>query len=139
MTISPLSTSPASLAGSSSWYTVLSKPWLAALGETPDSLKARRAVIAGTVHMWLPFALSFVADIVMAWMLAGVLGHLGPGQVTLRNGVISAAFLWFGFVITTMLVNNAFPGRRYLLTLIDGGHWLAAMLVMGAIVGGWGV
>jgi len=44
----------------------------------------------------------------MAWMLAGVLGHLGPGQVTLRNGVISGAFLWFGFVLATMAVNNAF-------------------------------
>jgi len=47
-----------------------------------------------------PSIYAFIADI--AWMLAGVLGHLGAGQVTLRNGIISAAFLWFGFVLTTM-------------------------------------
>jgi Protein of unknown function (DUF1761) len=83
--------------------------------------------------------LAFVADLIMAWMLAGVLGHLGPGQVTLRNGIISGAFLWFGFVLTTMAVNNAFAGRKHTLTAIDAGHWLAVLVVMGAVVGGTGV
>ena len=85
-----------------------------------------------------PFILSFVAEIVMAWVLAGVLGHLGPGQVTVRNGVISALFLWFGFVLTTIATNNAYPGRKVMLTVIDAGHWLGVMLLIGAIVGGFG-
>ena len=59
--------------------------------------------------------------------------------MTLRNGVISGVFLWFGFVLTTMMVNNAFSGRKYTLTAIDAGHWLAVLLVMGAIVGGMGL
>src|SRR5690242_15774017 len=33
-----------------------------------------------------PFVLALIANLIMAWMLAGVLGHLGPGQVTLRAG-----------------------------------------------------
>ena len=74
----------------------------------------------------------------MAWVLAGVLGHLGPGQVTVRNGVISALFLWFGFVLTTIATNNAYPGRKVMLTVIDAGHWLGVMLLIGAIVGGFG-
>jgi hypothetical protein len=73
----------------------------------------------------------------MAWMLAGVVGHLGA--VTLVNGVISAFFLWLGFVITTLAVNNMFGLRRHALILIDGGHWLGALLLMGAIIGAWGV
>ena len=43
-----------------------------------------------------PFIISFVALVVMAWVLAGTIGHLGPGQVTLKNGIISALFIWAG-------------------------------------------
>ena len=48
----------------------------------------------------------------MACVLAGVLRHLGPGEVTLRSGIITGAFMWLGFVITTMAVNNAFRGAK---------------------------
>jgi hypothetical protein len=114
------------------WYGALfSKPWMAANNITSESMKAR-GVSA------LPFIIAFAAQLVIAWMLAGVLGHLGPGQVTIRNGVISAAFLWFGFVLTTMVVNNTFAGRKPALLAIDGFHWLAVMVVMGAILGAFG-
>jgi hypothetical protein len=83
--------------------------------------------------------LAFTACLIMAWMLAGVLGHLGPGQVTLRNGLISAAFLWFGFVLTSTVVNNAFAGRAWGLTAIDVGHWLVVLLAMGAVIGAIGL
>jgi hypothetical protein len=118
------------------YYTLLSKPWLAAVGMTAADMKKQSE---NKVRAFAPFILSFVAEIVMAWVIAGVLGHLGPGQVTVRNGVISALFLWFGFVLTTIATNNAYPGRKVMLTVIDAGHWLAVMLLMGAIVGGFGV
>ena len=47
--------------------------------------------------------------------------------MTIRSAVISALFVWVGFVVTTMLVNNAFAGRRYALTAIDAGHWLVVL------------
>jgi hypothetical protein len=87
----------------------------------------------------LPFIYVFLAELVMAWVLAGLLGHLGPGQVTLINGLISGAFCWLGFVITTMVTNNAFAGRDSRLLLIDGGYWLLVLLLMGGIIGGMGV
>jgi hypothetical protein len=121
--------------GSAAWYISLGKIWMAALGKTPQQMAENRA----RPGAWLPFLYAFIADIVIAWMLAGVLGHLGPGQVTLRNGVISAAFLWFGFVLTTMAVNYSFSGRDIKLLLIDAGNWLLALLVAGAVVGGIGV
>lgn len=117
------------------WYGILGKTWLAALGKTEEDIKKNR----GTPAFYIPFVLAFVAAVVMAWVLAGMIGHLGPGQVTVRNGVISAVFAWAGFVATTILVNNAFGGRTFMLTLIDSGHWLAALVVMGAIIGFWGV
>jgi hypothetical protein len=94
---------------------------------------------AQKARAFLPFVYAFVANIVIAWMLAGVLGHLGPGQVTPKNGIISAAFLWFGFILTTMTVNYSFSGRDKRLLLIDAGNWLIVMLVIGAVIGVLGV
>jgi len=59
--------------------------------------------------------------------------------VTLRNGVISAAFLWFGFILTTMVVNYSFSGRDRRLLFIDASNWLIVLLVCGAVVGAIGV
>ena len=56
----------------------------------------------------------------------------------MRNGIISGAFCWLGFVITTILVNNSFAHRDRRLLLIDGGHWLLVLVLMGAIIGAMG-
>ena len=80
--------------------------------------------------------LAFVGSLIMAWALYGVLVHLKT--FSLRAGVISAAIIWFGFVLTTMTVNNAFHGKKAMLTVIDGAHWLGGLLVIGAIIGWMG-
>jgi hypothetical protein len=116
------------------WYTVLSKPWQQAAGITPGKIKQAQK----TPAFYVPFVVAFLAQVVMAWILAGLIAHLGPGQFTIKNGIISGAFCWLGFVITTMAVNNGFAGRNWRLLLIDGGHWLAVLLLMGAILGAFG-
>ena len=113
------------------WYMVLGKAWLDALGKTEDDIKGSGAAQA------MPFIIAIVADLVMAMMLAGLMGHLG--DVSIRGGLISGFFVWVRFVITTMGVNHAFSGASPKLTAIDGGHWLAVLLVMGAIIGAFGV
>jgi hypothetical protein len=124
------------LAGAA-YYGVLAKPWVAAHGKTMDQFKAERTAHKGTPHAWLPFVLAFAAELVMAYVLAGLVGHMGA--VTIRSAVISGLFVWAGFMVTTMLVNNAFAGRRYVLTLIDAGHWLFVIVVMGVVIGWMGV
>jgi hypothetical protein len=86
-----------------------------------------------------PFVISLVADLVIAYVLAGAIGHLGTGQVTLWNGVVSGAIIWAGFVATVIVVNHRYQGFGWDLTLIDGGHWLGVLLIAGAIIGWWGV
>lgn len=115
------------------WYGALSKPWLAAIGISEDDLRKRQASVA-------PFVIAVVAQIVMAWMLAGVLLHLARGgmAINIRGGMISGLFLWLGFVVTTLATNHAFQGARRQLTLIDGGHWLGVLLIQGAILGWFG-
>jgi hypothetical protein len=115
------------------WYGVLGRPWMAALGWTEADVTGP----GGKRHMPVgPMILSFVAVLIMALMLAGIVGHLGPPNV--GNGLISGALVWFGFVITTIAVNNAFQKRKPMLTVIDGGHWLAVLLVQGIVLGLFG-
>jgi hypothetical protein len=82
---------------------------------------------------------SAIALLVMAWVLAGVIGHLGTGQVTPVNGVISGFFVWLGFIATTIVVGQRYQGFGWNLTLIDAGHWLLVALAMGGIIGWIGV
>jgi hypothetical protein len=114
------------------WYMVLGRAWMRAIGKTEAEIKQNQVGAKA-----LPFVIALVALFVMALMLAGLMGHLG--DVTVRGGVISAFFVWVGFVITTMGVNHAFAGAKPMLTLIDGGHWLAVLLVMGAAIGAFGI
>jgi len=113
------------------YYMTLSKQWLAAVGITREQMQTGRSPA--------PFIISFVALVVMAWVLAGTVGHLGPGQVTVKNGIISGLFLWAGFIATTVFVNNAYPGRKYSLSVIDSIHWLGVVVIQGAVIGGMGV
>jgi len=117
------------------WYMSLSKIWVAAQGLTPEQLHANK----DKPGAYLPFIYVLVCELVMAWVLAGLMAHLGAGQVTLVNGVISGAFCWLGFVITTVIPNVAFAMRDKRLIWIDGGHWLVVLALMGAIIGLMGV
>ena len=117
------------------YYMSLARPWMNAVGWTPNQQAAH---MKGELNpSKAPFAIAIAANFVMAWVLAGIIAHMGP--ITVRSGLISAAFIWFGFIITTLAVNYAFSGRKPMLTVIDGGHWLGALLVMGAVIGAFGV
>lgn len=115
------------------WYGALGKQWLAALGWTEADVTGpdgKRRMPTG------PMILSFIAALIMAFMLSGLMGHVGP--ISVRSGIISGALVWVGFVITTIAVNNAFQRRKAMLTVIDGGHWLLALIAQGAVLGAFG-
>lgn len=114
------------------WYGAFSRMWLAALGRSDAELKA------ATAPMPVLFAMTIIAQLIMAWVLAGIVGHFGPGQVTLRTGIISAALCWLGFVATTIAINHGYQGARGSLTAIDAGHWLGVLLLQGTIIGWMG-
>ncbi len=138
MTVNWLSIALAAVAAwlfGGAYYSSTSKFWLAAQGKTMEQCQAEMAAKSG-VEKFAPFILVFVAEIVIGWALYGVLVHMNA--FTLRGGLISAALIWFGFVMTTMSVNNAFAGRKVALTVIDGIAWLGAFLIIGAIVGWMG-
>lgn len=116
------------------WYWAFSKPWMDANGLTEEAIRKEGTGLATL----LPYVYAFVAQLIMAAVLAGIISHLGK-PITLRNGVISGAMCWLGFIATSMVVNNTFARRRAYLFLIDGGYWLLVLVVMGGIIGGLGV
>lgn len=117
------------------WYGLLSKQWMAAANLSRESIEAKGGPTAK------PFVVTFVAQTFMAWMLAGVMLHMVKSGIpaTATNGMITAAFLWAGFVMTSLIVNHQFQMQKGVLTLIDGAHWLGVLLIQGAIIGVWGL
>lgn len=110
------------------WYVALSKPWLAAARLDPATMK-RSA---------LPFIVSFVAELVMAFVLALVVGAMTGGEPNPAAGLVFGFVLWLGFVVTTLSVNHRYQGFGWGLTAIDAGHWLGVLLIMGALIGWFG-
>jgi hypothetical protein len=114
------------------WYRLLGQPWMAAHGFTTETMRGHHGKGASP----LPFIIAIAGNLIMAWVLAGLMGHIGA--VSLRGGIISGAFVWLGFVLPTLAVNNTFGMRSPKLIAIDGGHWLAVLALMGAVIGAFG-
>jgi len=107
------------------WHMIFARPWMTEAGFSA----APKPALA-------PFLVAFLAEVVLAWTLAGTIGHVGP--VTVRNAVVSAIFLWAGFIVTTMIVDHSFEARPKRLTLLNAGHWLGVVLIIAVVVGAFG-
>ncbi|ESW80308.1 hypothetical protein X773_16015 [Mesorhizobium sp. LSJC285A00] len=110
------------------WYTALSKPWMRAAKIDPSTSK----------KSILPFIISFIAELIMALVLALVVGAMTGGEPVLVAGLVFGFVLWLGFVATTLMANHRYENFGWDLTLIDGGHWLGVLLIIGAVIGWFG-
>ena len=118
------------------YYGSLGKQWVEAQGSTVEEFRAKQAAKVGTLSAQAPFILGFIAQLIMAYVLYGVMKHVAhTGPLTVRNGLITAALIWFGFILTSVAVNYAFSGRKVMLIVIDAGYWLGVMVILGAILG----
>ncbi|MEM9207369.1 MAG: DUF1761 domain-containing protein [Pseudomonadota bacterium] len=113
------------------WYMALSKPWAAALGTTTEQMSAEGSASS--------YVIAFIAQLVMAYVLAGVFAHVMKDQVTVYGSIISALMIWVGFIVTTMTVNHRFQNSPWSLTAIDSGHWLGVLMIQAAVIGFFGV
>ena len=111
------------------YYMVLAKPWAASIGKTPEQIRKE-----GGMRPAL-FMVALVAQLVMAVVLASFIGALGAEQIGIGNGVMTAFFVWLGFVVTAMAVNHGFQGANRSLTVIDSTHWLGVLLIQGVVIG----
>ena len=122
----------ASMAIGAGWYSTLGKPWIKAVGFSEEEVASIQKNGDPKIYVF-----AALAHLVMAYFLAGLIGHLG--EVSLTSGAIAAFFVWIGFVVTPMVVNHRFQMRPWSLTIIDSGHYLLVLLAQGAIIGWFGV
>lgn len=110
------------------WYTALSGPWRTAARIDPAT--ASKSI--------LPFVFSFIALIIMATVASLLLGALTGGEPVLVAGLVFGFVFWLGFVLTTLATNQRYQGFGWTLTIIDLGHWLGVLLIIGAVLGWFG-
>jgi hypothetical protein len=133
--INYLSVLVAAIAGfafGAAWYISLSKPWMAAARIDP----AKAAQSGRSIE---PFIVSFIALLVMAVVIFVIINSIYLGEFTVSNGLMVGFVVWLGFILTTLAVNQRYQGYGWGLTLIDALHWLGVALIMGAILGAWGI
>lgn len=118
-----LAAAVASFATGAAWYAVLGRVWM----------RAARLSEAETRPRPFLFIASFACQLVMSLIFAGIIYHAGP--MTVSNGILSAVLVWTGFLATTLIVNHRFQGASWALTVIDGGHWLAVLVIQGIVLG----
>ena len=113
------------------WYSPLlfGKLWLKIHGYTKEKLEEMQRGVGRA------YALSFVCYLVMATVLAYLLGWIGA--VNLWAGMFMGLVCWLGFAATLGLTAHLFSDRRPAAYLIDAGYQLVYLLAMGAIVGEW--
>lgn len=108
------------------WYMTLSKPWMEATGIEvgPDGKPANESA--------LPYILSMIAMV----LVAGMMRHsfATAGIETLSKGIISGLGIGLFFISPWIMINNAYGGRPFRLTLIDGGYAVFGCAVIGAIL-----
>lgn len=110
------------------YYILLDKVWMAAAKIDP-----------ATAGVHIPTLLiTFVAELLMALVLSLAIGTVTFGDITLESGLFWSFLMWLGFILTTLLINHRNQGQSWSLTLIDGLHWLLALLAMGAVIGWFG-
>ena len=107
------------------WYTALGRPWQRALGQNPDDCK-------GKPMPKTPLLVAFLSAGVMSAVLYQLLTNLGVMGVA--ASAVAGATIGVGFLLTSILVNNLFQQRSFMLTVIDGGHWVLAVVVEAVVI-----
>lgn len=89
------------------------------------------------VAIGLTVAVSFVSAAVLAGAAAIAWGFYGGSFLT--SAVVTGLFLWAGFTAARFITHDAFEGRPWRLTVMNVSHELVTVLVMGLIIGAFGI
>lgn len=109
------------------WYTLFSRPWLEGVGKTMADLQQGSPA--------LPYLIAFACDVVVAFVLAWVVA--ATGEQTAARGVLCGILLSLGLIATTLATTYVFERRSLQFFLINAGCPFVALIIVGALVGGW--
>lgn len=118
----------ASMVVGSLWYSpvLFAKQWVKLVKLSENEMKA------GMVRSMI---IASVLALVEAYVLAYFVKY--SGATTAAGGMLTGFWAWLGFVATTVGVQGVFENRPNQLTMINLGHHLVNLLVMGAILAMW--
>ena len=109
------------------WYMALAKPWMAAAGIRADE-NGRPESGMGPV--------TYLLALIAALLVAGMMRHVFAmaGISTPAKGAISGLGLGLFVASPWIMINNAFGGRPFSLTLIDGGYATFGCALIGLVL-----
>lgn len=110
------------------WYSqgLFGKQWMKLQGITGKT---------GISEMGKTFGVIFLATLVSAYILSIFIHYAGAYTIVL--GAKTGLWVWLGFVMPTTLANHLFSKKPLNLYLIQAGHYLVALMIMGAILAVW--
>ena len=110
------------------WYSpmLFHKPWMKANGFT-------EADVAGG-NMAKIFGLAFIFTLIMAFNLAM---FLNDPKTNLAWGATAGFLAGFGWAALGLSIVALFEHRPWPYMVINGGYLTVALVIMGAIIGGW--
>lgn len=114
------------------WYSpfLLGKQWMKERGFTQESLKKAQK------EMGSLYGISFVVSLITATVLFHVMTFSENfyQYPMLSTGVMSAFWMWLGFVMPVQATATIFGNKNWKLLGIDTGYQFASLIVMGVIL-----
>ncbi len=111
------------------WYSppLFAKPWMAALGITPDP-NNKQGLLAGMIA-------SFIGDFILALVLAHFIGW--AHATTVHWGAFIGFLVWLGFFVAPNYPQGIYERRPFKLFAINNGYWLVGLIIVGVLLAVW--
>ena len=123
-----------SLAVGSFWYarSVFGKKW---------AKLAKIDMSKNTGSVFKPIAITVVVSLITAYVLAHVtfLSNQYFEHSYLQDALMTAFWLWLGLTAARFITHDAFEGRPTKLTIINIGNEFATIMLMGLVIGLFGI
>jgi hypothetical protein len=123
------------------WYSpvLFMKKWVALQDRTEEQMRAQ----AAAANMPLMYASAFVSSLIIAWVMALLLGHMAAFvdssnmNINAAHGAIFGFTCWLGFAAPTSYATALFSGKPKQLWLIDSTYNLVSFMLAGAVLALW--
>ncbi len=114
------------------WYSPLlfAKPWMKLSGMTEQKMNE-----AKKKGMAIMYVLAFVGCFVTSYVMAHFVDY--TEATTFFLGMQAGFWIWLGFLATTTLGMVLWEGKPWALWMLNNGHLLLNLLVMGGILAMW--
>jgi hypothetical protein len=110
------------------WYSpaLFAKPWMAALGVSPDGPKKG-------------FAAAMISSLIGNLLSAFVLLHfiLWSASDSMATGAFIGFLCWLGFFVGVQFPQSLYEKRPMVVFAINAGYWFVGLVGLGALLAVW--